>query len=107
MLFVFLTFFAGFIKIELCNMFQQETSFWKWCVREALENDVNALESKIVKLNVKIASIKRKHNPDKKSLSWNRTSDLRCSKCEGYGHETQQCPNWHASPINDEDLIFY
>jgi len=30
--------------------------------------DVNALESKITKLNDKIASIKRKHNPEKKII---------------------------------------
>ena len=33
-------------------------------VYEVLVADVNALESRIIKLNGKIASIKRKHNPD-------------------------------------------
>jgi len=70
---------------------------------EALLEDVNSLESKIVKLNGKIASIKRKHNHDRKSLS--KTSALRCSKCEGY--ETHQCPNGDASPMNNENLNNY
>jgi len=30
-------------------------------------------------------------------MSLPRTSALRCSKCEGYGHETHQCLNWNAS----------
>jgi len=64
-------------------------------VYKALMEDVNALEPKIIKLNGNIVSIKRKHNPNRKSLS--KTSTLRCSKCEGYGHETHQCPNGYAS----------
>ena len=67
--------------------------------------DFNALESRIIKLNGKISSIKRKHNPARKSLS--KTSALRGSKCEGYGHETHQCPNEDASPITNEDLKNY
>ena len=39
-------------------------------VYEALVEDGNALESRIIKLNGKIASIKWKHNPDRKSLCW-------------------------------------
>jgi len=52
-------------------------------VCEALVKDVNALEFRIIKLNGKIVSIKRKHNPDGKSLS--KTNAVRCSKFEGYG----------------------
>jgi len=77
-------------------------------VYEALVEDVNALESIIIKLNGKIASIKRKYNLDRKLLS--KTNALRCSKCEGYGHETHQCPNGDTSPMTNEDLknyIFY
>jgi len=48
-------------------------------VCEALVENVNFLESIIIKLNDKMASIKRKYNPDRKSLS--KTSALRCSKC--------------------------
>jgi len=44
-------------------------------VYEALVEDANALESRIIKLNGKIASINRKHNPDRKSLP--KTSTLR------------------------------
>ena len=74
-------------------------------VYEVLVADVNALESIIIKLIGKIASIKRKHNPGRKSLP--KTSTLRCSKCEGYGHETHQCPNRDASPMTHEDLNNY
>ena len=74
-------------------------------VYEALVEDVNALESKIIKLYGKITSIKRKHNPDRKSLS--KTSILRCSKCDGYGHETYQCPNGDVSPMTHEALKNY
>jgi len=65
-------------------------------VYEALIKDVNSLESKIIKLYRKIASIKQKHNPDRKSLP--KTSTLRCSKYEGYGHETHQYPNGMQVP---------
>ena len=74
-------------------------------VYEVLVADVNALESRIIKLMGKIASIKRKHNPGRKSLP--KTSTLRCSKCEGYGHETHQCPNGDSSPMTHEDLKNY
>jgi len=74
-------------------------------VYEVLVANVNALESRIIKLIGKIASIKRKHNPDRKSLP--KTSTLRCSKCEGYGHETHQCTNGDASPMTHEDLKNY
>ena len=63
------------------------------------------MESRIIKLIGKIASIKWKHNPDRKSLP--KTSTLRCSKCEGYGRETHQCPNGDASPMTHEDLKNY
>jgi len=43
-------------------------------VYEALVEDVNALESRIIKLIGKIASIKQKHNPYRKSLP--KTSTL-------------------------------
>jgi len=74
-------------------------------IYKALVEDVNALESKIIKLNGKIASIKRKHNLDRKSLS--KISALRCSKCEGYGHETHQFPNGDVSPMTNDDLKNY
>ena len=74
-------------------------------VYETLVEDINALESRIIKLNDKIASITRKHNPDRKSLL--KKSALRCSKCEGYGHETHQCPNGDESPKTHEDLKNY
>jgi len=74
-------------------------------VCEALVEDVNALESRIIKLNGRISSIKRKHNPDRKSLP--KTSTLRCSKYEGYGLEIHQCPNGDASPMTHEDLKNY
>ena len=74
-------------------------------VYEALVEDVNALESRIITLIGKIASIRRKHNLDRKSLP--KTSTLRYSKCEGYGHETHQCPNGNASPMTHEDLKNY
>jgi len=74
-------------------------------VYEAVVKDVNALESRIIKLNDKIASIKRKHNPDRKSLP--KTIALRRSKCEGYGHETHQCPNGDVSHMTNEDLKNY
>ena len=74
-------------------------------VYEVLVAYINALESITIKLIGKIASIKWKHNPDRKSLPKTRT--LRCSKCEGYGHETHQCPNGYASPMTHEDLKNY
>ena len=74
-------------------------------VYEALVEDVNALESRIITLIGKIASIRRKHNLDRKSLP--KTSTLRYSKCEGYGHETHQCPNGDASLMTHEDLKNY
>jgi len=45
-----------------------EASFWNLYVREALVENVNLLESIIVKLNGKIASIKRKHKHGKNIL---------------------------------------
>jgi len=74
-------------------------------VYEALVEDFNALESRIITPIGNIASIKRKHNPDRKLLP--KTTTLRCSKCEGYGHETHQCPNRDASPMTHEDLKNY
>jgi len=71
----------------------------------SFEEDVNALVSKIIKLNGKIGNLKRKLNLDKKSFT--RTSTLRCSKCERYKHETHQCPNWNASFLTNEDLKNY
>jgi len=41
----------------------------------------------------------------KKSLS--KTSTLRCPKCEGYVHETHQCPNRDVSPMTNEHLKNY
>jgi len=63
------------------------------------------LESIIVKLNGKIASIKRKHNPNRKLLL--KKSTLRCSKFEGYRHETHKCPNRDVSPMTNKDLKNY
>jgi len=63
------------------------------------------LESRVIQLIGKIASTKRKHNLDRKSLP--KTSALRCSKCEGYGHGTHQYPNCDASPMTNEDLKNY
>jgi len=71
----------------------------------ALEEDVDALVSKIIRLNSKIGSLKRKLKSDRKSLP--RISALRCSKCKSHGHETHQCPNWNASFLTNEDLKNY
>jgi len=71
-----------------------------------MEN-VDALESRIVKLNGKIASIKRKHKDDKNVLPRIESSVIRCSKCESYRHETHQCSNCNASLMTNEDLKNY
>jgi len=36
-----------------------------------------------------------------------KPSAIRCVKCEGYGHEVYQCPNWDASPMTNQELIDY
>jgi len=36
-----------------------------------------------------------------------KTSAIRCTKCEGYGHKVYQCTNWYASPMTHEDLKDY
>jgi len=69
--------------------------------------NVNALESRIIKLNSNIDSLRRKHKHDRKALPTDRIRALRYTKCEGYGHETHQCPNWNATPMTNEDLKNY
>jgi len=75
------------------------------CLHPWLGSILHHLESIIIKLNGKISSVKKKHNLDRKVLP--KTSALRCSKCEGNGHKTHQCPNGDASPMTHEDLKNY
>lgn len=54
----------------------------------ALEKEVNETVSHIVHLNRKIGELRGRHKRNKVSLSTNKTGVLRCTKCEGYDHET-------------------
>lgn len=69
-----------------------------------LVENVNALVSRIVKLNGKISDIRREHKLQNRPLTRDRTRVLRCFRCESYDHETHQCCNWNTSPLNNEDL---
>jgi len=40
-------------------------------------------------------------NMIKDHLARDKTSAIRCTKCEGYGHKVYQCPNWDASPMTN------
>ena len=37
----------------------------------------------------------------------NKTSAIKCTKCEGYGHENYQCPNWNAKYLTLQELQDY
>jgi len=60
-----------------------------------------------MRLNSKLGNLRREHHEDRGSLPSNKTSAIRCTKCEGYGHENYQCPNWNAKYMNLQDLQDY
>jgi len=64
--------------------------------RSTLIEDINFIVSIIIKLNSKLGELRREHKHDRRSLPSDKTSVIRCTKCEGYGHENYQCPNWNG-----------
>ena len=63
--------------------------------------------SRIIKLNSKLGNLRREHHEERRSLPKDKTSAIRCTKCEGYGHENYQCPNWNAKYMNLQELQDY
>jgi len=72
-----------------------------------LINDINFIVSIIIKLNNKLGELKREHKHDRRSLPSDKISVIRCTKCEGYGHENYQCPNWNAKYMTLQELQDY
>ena len=64
----------------------------------------NTITSRIIKLNEQIYDHGKEHKHIRKLFSRIKSSTPRCSKCEGYGHETHQCPNWNTRAMTDQDL---
>jgi len=75
--------------------------------RSTLVEDINFVVSQIIRLNSKLGNLRREHHEDKRSLPKEKTSAIRCTKCEGYGHENYQCPNWNAKYMNLQELQDY
>lgn len=65
---------------------------------------VQQLERKVYE-HKRLKKAERKCN--NASSSRIKISSIRCSKCEGYGHVSLECPNWKSKPINDQDLKDY
>jgi len=63
--------------------------------------------SRIIRLNSKLGELRREHKHDRRSLSSDKTSAIRCTKCEGYGHENYQCPNWNSKYMTLQELRDY
>jgi len=72
-----------------------------------LIEDINFIVSIIIRLNSKLGEPRREHKHDRRSLSSNKTSVIRCTKCEGYGHENYQCSNWNAKYMTLQELQNY
>jgi len=75
--------------------------------RSTLIEDINFIVSRIIRLNSKLESLRREHHEDRRSLPKDKTSAIRCTKCEGYGHENYQCPNWNAKYMTLQELQDY
>jgi len=75
--------------------------------RLTLIEDINLIVSRIIMLNSKLESLRREHHEDRRSLPKDKTSVIRCTKCEGYGHENYQCTNWSAKNMTLQELQDY
>jgi len=75
--------------------------------RSTLIEDINFIVSRIVRLNSKLGNLRREHHEDRGSLPSDKTSVIRCTKCEGYGHENYQCPNWNGKYMTLQELQDY
>jgi len=75
--------------------------------RSTLIEDINFIVSRIIRLNNKLGKLRREHKHDRGSLPSDKTSAIRCTKCEGYGHENYQCPNWDAKYMTLQELQDY
>jgi len=75
--------------------------------RSTLIEDINFIVSKIIRLNSKLGNLRREQHEDRRSLPKDKTSAIRCTKCEGYGHENYQCPNWNAKYMTLQELQDY
>jgi len=75
--------------------------------RSTLTEDINFIVSRIIRLNSKLGNLRREHHEDRRSLPKDKTSAIRCTKCEGYGHKNYQCPNWNEKYMNLQDLQDY
>jgi len=72
--------------------------------RSTLVEDINFIVSRIIRLNSKLGELKREHKHDRRSLPSDKTSTIRCTKCEGYGHKNYQCPNWNVKYMTLQEL---
>jgi len=72
-----------------------------------LIENINFIVSRIIRLNSKLGNLRRKHHEDRQSLPKDKTSAIRCTTCEGYGHKNYQCPNWNAKYMNIQELQDY
>ena len=75
--------------------------------RSILIEDINIIVSRIIILNNKLEKLRREYKHDRRSLLSDKTSVIRCTKCEGYGHENYQCPNWNAKYMTLQELWDY
>jgi len=75
--------------------------------RSTLIEDINFIVSRIIRLNSKLGNLRRENHEDRRSLPKDKTSVIRCTKCEGYGHENYQCPNWNAKYMTLQELQDY
>jgi len=75
--------------------------------RSTLIEDINFIVSRIIRLNSKLGNLRREHHEDRRSLPKDKTSAIRCTKCEGCGHENYQCLNWNEKYMNLHDLQDY
>jgi len=55
----------------------------------------------------KLGELRKEHKHDRGSLPSDKTSAIRYTKCEGYGHENYQCPNWNAKYMTLQELQNY
>jgi len=69
--------------------------------------DINFIVSRIIRLNRKLGNLRREHKHDRRSLSSDKASAIRCTKCEGYGNENYQYSNWNAKYTTLQDLQDY
>jgi len=72
-----------------------------------LIEDINFIVSRIIRLNNKHGELRREHKHDRRPLPIDKTSVIRCTKCEGYGHKNYQYPNWNAKYTTLPELQDY